>query len=88
MTHSRNYLKNVKKEGAADVETLNIIDQTECRFDVNSYHIIYVINSGAILYRYNALLAARKVRAESLYLSCQQGHTVKMARCTNSVLNV
>ena len=40
---------------------MSVMDETECRFDINSYHRVYVVNKDTFLYRQKSLSIARKV---------------------------
>ena len=43
-------------------EDIDIIDNTECKFNVNSFKLVYVVNSESYLYKRMALKRAREVR--------------------------
>lgn len=53
--------------GASDVDS-NVIahDGTECRFNLNSYKILFVINKENLLYKKNAFTKAKKVTKQQL----------------------
>jgi len=40
---------------------MDILDNTECKFNVNSFKIVYVVNSEYYLYKRTALTKAREV---------------------------
>ena len=40
---------------------VDIIDNTECKFNVNSFKLVYVVNSESFLYKRKALIKAREV---------------------------
>lgn len=42
-------------------EEMDILDNTECKFNVNSFKIVYVVNSEYYLYKRTALTKAREV---------------------------
>lgn len=42
-------------------DEMDIMDNTECKFNVNSYKMVYVINSESYLYKRNALFKAKQV---------------------------
>lgn len=42
-------------------EDMDIIDNTECKFNVNSFKLVYVVNSESYLYKRMALKRAREV---------------------------
>ena len=46
-------------------EDIDIIDNTECKFNVNSFKLVYVVNSESYLYKRMALKRAREVRIGS-----------------------
>ena len=45
-------------------EDMDILDNTECKFNVNSFKIVYVVNSEYYLYKRTALTKAREVGRE------------------------
>ena len=42
-------------------EDIDIIDNTECKFNVNSFKLVYVVNSESYLYKRMALKRAKEV---------------------------
>ena len=40
---------------------MEINDNTECKFNVNSFHLVYVVNSESYMYKRTALERARQV---------------------------
>ena len=42
-------------------EDIDIIDNTECKFNVNSFKLVYVVNSESYLYKRMALQRAKEV---------------------------
>jgi hypothetical protein len=42
-------------------DNLELIDNTVCKFDVNSYKMHYEPNTGSFMYRKNSLKTAKKV---------------------------
>ena len=42
------------------------MDNTECKFNVNSFKLVYVVNCESYLYKRNALTRARQVRLLSV----------------------
>ena len=42
-------------------DSMDIIDNTECKFNVNSFRLVYVTNSESYLYKRMALKRAREV---------------------------
>ncbi|KAL3886413.1 hypothetical protein ACJMK2_026411 [Sinanodonta woodiana] len=64
--HNRNQKKRndaeetSSQESPKPCEDLNIIDNTECKFNVNSYKLFYVVNSESYLYKRMALKRARE----------------------------
>jgi len=42
---------------------LSVLDGVECKFNINSYRMIFVVNTESFLYRRNSLTTARLVRA-------------------------
>lgn len=55
-------------------EEMDILDNTECKFNVNSFKIVYVVNSEYYLYKRTALTKAREVgvcgNGEGVSLNC------------------
>ena len=51
------------KDGSSvkEANDLDIIDNTECKFNVNSFKLVYVVNSESYLYKRMALQRAREV---------------------------
>ena len=45
----------------ANTDDMDILDNTECKFNVNSFKIVYVVNSEYYLYKRTALTKAREV---------------------------
>ena len=45
-------------------EDIDIIDNTECKFNVNSFKLVYVVNSESYLYKRMALKRAKEVRLQ------------------------
>ena len=45
----------------ANTDDMDILDNTECKFNVNSFKIVYVVNSEYYLYKRTALTKARQV---------------------------
>jgi hypothetical protein len=43
---------------------VTVMDDTECRFDINSYHRVYVVNKDTFLYRQKSLSVARNVSSK------------------------
>ncbi|KAK3597908.1 hypothetical protein CHS0354_042245 [Potamilus streckersoni] len=64
--HNKNQTKKIYAEETSSQESLrpsedvNIIDNTECKFNVNSYKLFYVVNSESYLYKRMALVRARE----------------------------
>jgi len=58
-------------DGACDgatsgsTENLNILENTECKFNVNSFKLVYVVNSESYLYKRMALKRAKEVCTHS-----------------------
>ena len=50
-------------DGATSVSTenMNILENTECKFNVNSFKLVYVVNSESYLYKRMALKRAKEV---------------------------
>ena len=42
-------------------DDMDIMDNTECKFNVNSFKMVYVVNSESYLYKRTALKRAREV---------------------------
>jgi len=40
---------------------MSLLDDVECKFNVNSYRMVFVINTESFLYRRNSLTTARQV---------------------------
>jgi len=57
-------LSEVKK----DSDDMDIMDNTECKFNVNSFKIFYVVNSESYLYKRLALRRAKEVNSTSMYI--------------------
>ena len=51
---------------SADDHTATLLDDVECKFNVNSYHMIFVVNTESFLYRRHSLSTARQVRSGRL----------------------
>ena len=47
------------------LEELDMMDDTECKFNVNSFKMVYVVNSESYLYKRTALKRARQVRHDT-----------------------
>jgi hypothetical protein len=54
-------------------EDMDILDNTECKFNVNSFKIVYVVNSEYYLYKRTALTKAREVSHRYVNLKGQIG---------------
>ena len=48
-------------------EDIDIIDNTECKFNVNSFKLVYVVNSESYLYKRMALKRAKEVSRFRLF---------------------
>ena len=48
-------------------DDIDIIDNTECKFNVNSFKLVYVVNSESYLYKRMALQRAREVSFGTQY---------------------
>jgi hypothetical protein len=44
------------------MENLEIVDNTVCKFDVNSYKLKFEPNTGSFMYRKNSIKMAKKVK--------------------------
>ena len=53
------------KQTADDID---ILDNTECKFNVNSFKIVYVVNSEYYLYKRTALTKAKEVRVYKSFI--------------------
>lgn len=52
---------NEAADQAMKLGDVDIIDNTECKFNVNSFKLVYVINSESFLYKRMALKRAKEV---------------------------
>ena len=43
------------------LDDIHVVDDTQCRFNVNSFKMVYVVNRESCLYKRNALVKARQV---------------------------
>jgi len=48
-------------DGAGGGEDVSLLDDIECKFNVNSYRMIFVVNTESFLYRRHSLFTARQV---------------------------
>ena len=55
-------------------EDMDIMDNTECKFNVNSFKMVYVVNSESYLYKRMALKRAQQVRSFTCNI-CHYQHT-------------
>ena len=42
-------------------DAVRVMDDVECKFNVNSYHMVFVVNTESFLYRRHSLATARQV---------------------------
>ena len=56
--------------GGADDHGLSLLDDVECKFNVNSYQMVFVVNTESFLYRRNSLSTARQVHHLMIYCQC------------------
>jgi hypothetical protein len=66
-----------RRQSASDDEReeddgVNILENTQCKFNVNSFRMVYVVNSESFLYKRNALKTAKEVSSLMLKFPCSR----------------
>ena len=64
-----------------DSDDMDIMDNTECKFNVNSFKMVYVVNSESYLYKRLALQRAKEVCSRLVCPHNGTYHNAPLAMC-------
>lgn len=58
--------KTVPNDHRNETEDMDVLDETQCKFNINSFKMVFVVNSESYLYKRMALKRAKQVSVYTL----------------------